>query len=113
MADTELQYRPAGNLDVTRVEAALDEVWKELRSDSDALRDAKALGVDLSALTSTPRNETISVRGRASGFGPESILIAFLPLAVKIAGDVWSKIILPRLERKLGRGALTEETRGS
>jgi hypothetical protein len=113
MAETELQYRPAGNLDVSKVEAALDAVWKELRGDPDALRDATALGVDLSRLTSTPRDEAIAVHGRASGFGPESIIIVFLPLAVKIAGDVWSRIILPRLERKLGRGALTEETRGS
>jgi hypothetical protein len=42
------------------------------------------------------------------GFVGEVILIGFL---LKIAGDVWEKIILPRLEQKLGRGALTEEKR--
>lgn len=110
---SELQYRPAANLDASKIEAALDEVWIELQSDPDALREANAMGVDLNALASTPREQAITVSSRASGFGPEAILIAFLPLAVKVAGDLWSRIILPRLEQKLGRGSLKEEKRGS
>lgn len=107
----ELLYRPAGAIDSARVEAALDEVWADLARDPDASREAATLGVDLRPLQSTPRHRAIEVQRRASGFGPETIILAFLPLAVTIAGDVWRRIILPRLEQKLGRGALTEEKR--
>ena len=107
----ERQYRPAEDVSAAQVERALDEVWSELQNDPAARREVEALGVDPDALKATPRAEAVTVSSRAMGFGAEAIIIAFLPLAVKIAGDVWQKIILPRLEQRLGRGALREEKR--
>lgn len=107
----ERQYRPADDVTAAQVEKALDEVWTELQNDPAARKEVEALGVDPDALKATTREEAVTISGRAMGFGAEAIIIAFLPVAVKIAGDVWQKIILPRLEQRLGRGALREEKR--
>jgi hypothetical protein len=107
----ERQYRPAEDVTASQVETALDQIWIELQNDPAARKDVEAVGVDPDALKATSREDAITVSSRGMGFGAEAIIIALLPLAVKIAGDFWQKIILPRLEQKLGHGALTEEKR--
>jgi hypothetical protein len=107
----ERQYRPAEDITAAQVETALDQIWVELQNDPAARKDVEAVGVDPEALKTISREDAVIVSSRGMGFGAEAIVIAFLPLVVKIAGDIWQKIILPRLEQKLGRGALTEEKR--
>jgi hypothetical protein len=111
MKSQERQYRPAEDVTAVQIEQALDQIWTELQDDPSAREEIKSVGVDADALQAISRKDAVVVTRRGMAFGAEAIIIAFLPLAVRIAGDVWEKIILPRLEQRLGRGALTEEKR--
>jgi hypothetical protein len=105
----EMRYRLKGGLKREELEAALDEIWGELQSDVAARQEAAEGGVDVATIVGVPRLEAITVQKVSAGFGPEIVIIAFLPLVARVVGDIWAKFILPRLEQRYGLDALEEK----
>lgn len=106
-------YKLNGDITPDDVAAEVARALQDLQNDS-ALRDRlSSEGIDIATIGETKLSEIIAVRSPESGFAAETVFIAFLPLAVKVATDIWSKLILPRLERKYGADALMEVKRNA
>ena len=80
----------------------LDNLWAQLKTDPGLQQDAAAAGISVAKLPRGARRNLISVKYPAN-FDLVSgvwVTIVLAPVAKKILLDVWSKILLPRLERK-------------
>jgi hypothetical protein len=101
-----LRYEADSNVDAAQLAAALDEMWEQFRDDS-VLRDrVSKLGADPDQVFSTPRRDIIGVEQEGAGFGATALLVFLMPALNQVARDLWSRIILPQLELRWGRGAL-------
>lgn len=100
----EQRYTAAG-ISVDDLSAEIDKVWKELGTNPQLRKQAADAGIDVSAL---PPTVPITVRREGAGLDPATtaIVVAFAPVAAKIASDVWTHIILPRIKRQKGEDAL-------
>jgi len=60
------------------------------------------------ALERVPNDQLIQVRPSKSGLDPATtaIIVAFSPLAAKIARDIWDNLILPRIRRDNGQNSI-------
>ena len=106
---TELRYELKGDLTRQKLEESLDEIWTELATNPDARAEAVQAGLDVDAIGHISRGAAITVEKTSAGFGPETILIAFLPVVAKITTDIWEKLILPRLQQRYGLDALEKK----
>lgn len=108
-ADDRTMAYGGGSASAEQVTAALDALWSELREPGMLRRDAAAAGVDgaaLAELVAHPRAEVFTVTKGGEGLDPitTAILVkVVIPLAGAVAVDLWKKVLLPRIERKLGR----------
>jgi hypothetical protein len=108
--ETEIRYSYKG-ISQQELEAKLDEIWGQLKTDSDLATEARSQGIDLSALSSLPRAEAITVRKEGKGFDPvtTALVVAFAPVVATIVKDLWQKIILPRITHDKGKDALVQK----
>lgn len=99
----------AQNLTRADLERELDTLWNELRADG-ATRDA-ALARGINVDDVPDRRDAISVTTDAAGFTPveTAIIVAFAPVAAKVARDIWEHIILPRIRQRYGQNALEKK----
>ena len=88
------------------IENEVSKAWSDLRSDAGVRDQLAAAGVDLSAVRDVTATDAITVRSAGSGFAGEAIVVA---LAIKVASDVWEKLILPRLLKRFGADAVVEQ----
>jgi hypothetical protein len=54
------------------------------------------------------RSDALGVHRQGAGLDPAStaIVVAFAPVAARMLHDLWTKVILPRIERDKGVAAL-------
>ncbi len=86
----------------------VESLWDQLQKPG-ALRDAAdAQGIDLDELGGKQLKEVISFQDEGAGISPETvaIVVAFAPLFVKIASDLWEHIFLPRIIERWGDTAM-------
>lgn len=57
------------------------------------------------------QEEGVEVRPAGAGFAGSEVVIACLPLVIKIVGDLWDTVVLPRIEQRWGRGALSRSNK--
>ncbi|MFY9622526.1 MAG: hypothetical protein WAM70_08935 [Pyrinomonadaceae bacterium] len=105
------KYKLTG-VSITDVTEEIDALWGKLQEPgSDAALEAMENGVsgeDLEELRQFSREEALPLdNGGAMGPVAIALIVAFAPVAAKITKDVWDKFILPRLERRFGRNAVT------
>ena len=105
------KYKLTG-VSITDVTEEIDELWAKLREPgSNAAQEAIENGVsseDLEKLRKLSREEALPLdNGGALGPVAIALIVAYAPVAAKITKDVWEKFILPRLERRFGRNAVT------
>ncbi|MEJ0073935.1 MAG: hypothetical protein WDO17_00560 [Alphaproteobacteria bacterium] len=82
----------------------LDKLWAQLTTDPGLQEDAADAGIDVEKLPRGKRRDLISVKVPAhfDVVTGAVITIVLAPVAKKILIDLWSKLLLPRLERKFG-----------
>jgi hypothetical protein len=97
------------NIDQSELEAKLDEFWAHLQQDSELAAEARKQGIQLDDLRGKKRAEVITVAKEGDGFDPATtaLIVAFAPLAAKVARDIWTKLLLPRILKAKGKDALT------
>jgi hypothetical protein len=95
-------------VDQQQLESELDTLWQQLKED-DLAAEARAEGIDLSSLAGYSRDQVITVTKEGHGFDPvtTALVVAFAPVAARVAKDLWTKILLPRILRNKGKNALT------
>lgn len=88
--------------------AKLDELWAELQRENSTVRkDADGLGIDLTLIDGVRRDDAILLRREGAGLDPATtaVIVAFAPVAAKIAKDLWDHVLLPRILRAWGADA--------
>jgi hypothetical protein len=108
----ERTYKVSGGVSPEAVNAEIARAWEDLQNDERLRAKVIAEGADLADLGTVDKDAAIAV-STPSGLAAETIIVAFLPVAVKIATDVWTHIILPRLKRKFGDDAIVESASGT
>jgi hypothetical protein len=108
------KYKLTG-VSITDVTEEIDALWAKLQEpDSDAAQEAIERGIsaeDLEELRKFSREEALPLNnGGAMGPVAVALIVAFAPVAAKITKDVWEKFILPSLERRFGRTAVTVQS---
>lgn len=89
--------------------------WREYESGEAARRAVAEAGIDtalLDSLDSDAKRQAVVVEPPEGGLDPLTlaILVKFgLPVGAAVAIDLWRKVLLPRVERKWGAGAMGEE----
>jgi len=103
MEPASLVYRLPGFRNLGELTDYLDELW----ADDSFWKSAADLGFDREGLPSS-RTGAFNVHRQGAGLDPAStaIVVAFAPVAAKMVRDLWTKVILPRIERDKGVGAL-------
>lgn len=109
----EKSYRMAGDISTVAIAQEIAAAWDDLRKDPNLRQRLAESDGELEKALAIAPDQAIAVRNPVSGFAAEVIVVAFLPLAVRIATDVWEKIILPRIVRRFGSDALVEVRRNN
>ena len=96
------------NIDQRQLEAELDKLWQQLWDDPEVASEARDAGIDLTRLSGHSRKDLLTVSVDGYGLDPATtaLIVAFAPLAAKVAKDLWDKIWLPYILRVKGRDAL-------
>src|ERR1043165_1036428 len=99
---------------ITDVIQEIYDIWLQ-QPDSAIFKEAEDDGIDpakLAQLKPHSRSEALKLE-HGGGLGAEGIalVVAFAPVAARITKDVWSKFILPRLQRRFGSKAIKRRTR--
>lgn len=104
-----------GGLSVDQVQAEITQFWQALDNPGgSALEDGlSADGLDRTALVGIDRKNAITVRADTSGADPTTaiLLVTLAPSANRIIEGLWTKVVLPRIRRRWGDGAIGEEKR--
>lgn len=95
-------------IDQQQLEAQLDRLWQDLQGDSALATEAEQAGIVLSEIRKRPRKEVITVRKDGEGFDPvtTALVVAFAPVAARVARDLWLKVLLPRILKAKGKDSL-------
>ena len=95
-------------IDQKQLETELDTLWEQLK-DEDFAAEVRAEGIDLTSLASYSRDQVITVTKEGHGFDPvaTALVVAFSPVLARVAKDLWTKILLPRILQKKGKNTLT------
>ena len=96
-------------LSLADLNGELDQFWRDLhREDSVVYAEAVKAGIDLNGLPPI-RSEALKASPSASGFDPATmaIIVAFAPVAAKVASDLWT-LLISRLKRKYGEGVIID-----
>ncbi len=112
-----MQYLLRKSYSRAQLETHLDKVWDQLAVEPLYIDELDKLGVSAKELTSVPRSQVFQIDPATSRFEipPEGIPILVLiatkgiELGANIAEDVWEKLLLPILERRLGHGILVKQ----
>jgi len=101
------------NINQSELEAKLDELWTQLEQDSELVAEARKLRIPLEDLRGKKRGDVIAVTKEGEGFDPATtaLIVAFAPVAAKVARDLWTKLLLPRILKAKGKDALTPKKR--
>jgi hypothetical protein len=104
-----------GELSVDEIRSEIAKFWQILdNQDSPALDDElRAAHLDRAALDGVDRESAIVVHAGSSGVDPTVVLllVSLAPSANRVIKDLWTKIVLPRIERRWGDDAIGEEKR--
>lgn len=106
-----LHYK-AKQLSVEELDALLDDFWAQMQNpDSAVSQKAKEEGLDIEQLRQMKREEVLQVKKTGDTLDPlvTPIVIAFLPVVAKIAKDLWTYVLLPRIKAEKGGGHLVED----
>jgi hypothetical protein len=105
--ENEIRYRPK-KIDQRQLDSELDKLWQQLLEDPDWASEARDADIDLTELSAHSRKDLLTVSAEGDGLDPATtaLVVAFAPVAAKVARDLWDKILLPRILRNKGRDAL-------
>ncbi|MBX3748483.1 MAG: hypothetical protein KF897_00175 [Opitutaceae bacterium] len=100
--ETVREYELNG-LPLAELEAEVDRLWAAVRAEPELQREAGLSDRDREML-GRPRTDQIELKPDGQHVDPvlAGVIVAFTPLAVAMATQVWDKIILPRLIRRFG-----------
>jgi hypothetical protein len=95
-------------LSVDQLQAEIALFWAELGSSRELSADLKHAGFNEGRLLSAKDADSITVQVDASGADPAStlLIIALAPTANRVLRDLWSTVLLPRIQRRWGEDAI-------
>lgn len=102
----ERTYKISGDVSREAIEEEIAKAWRDVQNDDQVRAQLAAANVDVEAAAGADASRSITVRNAASGFAAEAIVIG---LGVKIATDIWEKLILPRLRKRFGTDTVVEQ----
>jgi len=97
-----------GVLSAEQIQAEIARFWGELGSSPELDAELKAAGLDSGGLSSTQEADSITVHVGASGADPVStlLIIVFAPTANRVLRDLWTTVLLPRIQRRWGEDSI-------
>jgi hypothetical protein len=108
--ESELRYR-SGTRSAEQLHGEVDDFWDEYETDVTVREAVAAEGIDVASLDPLDRRRLISFREDGAGLDPLTvgIIVKFvLPVSSSVAIGLWQKVLLPRIERRWGGGAVGE-----
>jgi hypothetical protein len=91
----------------------IDSLWNRLQSDELLKEDCEDAGVDLSKLAGMSRAGVIDIKAPGHGISGAELFDVSIVSAISgahvVAYDLWKRVILPRLEKRFGKGAIKEK----
>ncbi len=99
----------AHRLDLERVDGAVREVLREIR-DGKLDDELRRNGLERPAVPDL--EEAVSLEGPGAGLSPEAwvqVIVVFGPVAADAMRDLWRVVVLPRLKRRFGSDAVSQD----
>lgn len=100
-----------------QINEVLQQIWQDYETDPQLRERVAATGADLATLDAVPNKaQMVEVEPKAGGLGPIAIAIIVkfvIPVAAKVAIDLWNRVLLPEIEKKLGGGAIGARVDGN
>jgi hypothetical protein len=83
------------------------EFWRTYDRDPELRGDVAKAGIDAAAIAEVDRDTSIRFSEDA-GLDPLTVtlIVTFAPVAATVTRDLWTKVILPRIERRWGNGSV-------
>lgn len=102
-----------GELSADQVQAEIAKFWQDLDSAGDSELEARltAAGLDGAAFDGVDKDSAITVQPGTSGVDPIGVVVV-VTLANRIVGDLWEKVLLPRIRRRWGDDAIGDRKQG-
>lgn len=111
---TEQQEYELKGVSFTEVTEEIQKIWEQMQQPGSQVNNVvneKLIDSDeFSQLKNLSVEEAIVLDKGAAFAGETALIVAFAPVAAKIAKDVWEHFILPRLIRRFGSDAITRKT---
>ena len=94
--DTNRSYELVG-ISVNELSVELDQLWNELKTDSQLRRRAEEVGIDFDQLRPLERSQAVTVEREGAGLDPATtaVIVAFAPVIAQIVADLWEHVLLP------------------
>jgi hypothetical protein len=101
-----------GVLSAEQIQSEIDRFWRELETIPELEAELKVGGFDPVELRELRGESAITLHVATSGVDPISTLfiITFAPAANRVLKDLWTTILLPRIQRRWGDDAIGDES---
>jgi len=115
MSTEEHEYSLTG-ISITDVTEEVKRIWGQLQQpNSDFAKLAEQSGINADELENLKNHQLdeVLVLKKGAGFDPATValIVAFAPVGIHITKSVWDNFILPRLQRRFGKTAITRKNR--
>jgi hypothetical protein len=110
MSEPTITYLLSG-IPVSKFRQEVELLLEKLRSDSGLQAEAIAAGMDPATLDELDRR-AISVEDKGAYLDPITVAIIvkiLIPVGGKVALDLWTNVLLPRVKQRLGSEAIKED----
>jgi hypothetical protein len=111
MSEPTITYLLRG-VPVSKFQQEVQSLLEQLRSDSGLRKEAIAAGMNPAALEKLDAR-AISVEDKGAYLDPITVAIIvkiLIPVGGKVAIDLWTKVLLPRVKQRLGSEAIKEDS---
>lgn len=101
-----------GQLSAEQIQQEIAKFWAELETSSTLQAELTSAGINPRLLGDSNPSDAITVRVGSSGVDPVSVslIIVFAPTANRVAKDVWTTVLLPRIRRRWGDNAIIDKS---
>jgi hypothetical protein len=98
------------DITIQELDDKVDEIWNKVQNDPDFRKWAKDNEIEVDQLKNVERKKVITIEKETqeAGLGDvaTAIIVAFAPVAAKVAKDLWEKVIFPWLLKEMGHNKI-------
>lgn len=102
-----------GHLSADQIQQEVDEFFAELKTSQEFVAGITSNTLTTAELRQVIGTDPIKVKVGSSGLDPLSVslIVMFAPAANRVAKDLWTTIMLPRIKRRWGDDAIGNEVK--